>query len=81
MAGLNPGTKIKGSFDLLSEIMTREGMTRFRAYLAKHPVMTEIQKRRVMVAFLDKFARPEAIEEEPVVVAAETDPEEKVDTE
>jgi len=64
MAGLNPGTKIKGSFDLLSEIMTREGMTRFRAYLAKHPVMTEIQKRRVMVAFLDKFARPEAIEEE-----------------
>ncbi len=64
MAGLNPGTKIKGGFDLLSEIMTREGMKRFRAYLAKHPVMTEIQKRRVMVAFLDKFARPEAIEEE-----------------
>ncbi len=64
MAGLNPGTKIKGGFDLLSEIMTPEGMKRFRAYLAKHPVMTEIQKRRVMVAFLDKFARPDAIEEE-----------------
>jgi hypothetical protein len=64
MAGLNPGTKIKGGFDLLSEIMTKEGMKRFRDYLAKHPVMTEIQKRRVMVAFLDKFARPDAIEEE-----------------
>lgn len=64
MAGLNPGTKIKGGFDLLSEIMTKEGMQRFRAYLAKHPVMTEIQKRRVMIAFLDKFARPDAIEEE-----------------
>ncbi len=64
MAGLNPGTKIKGGFDLLSEIMTRDGMKRFRAYLAEHPVMSEIQKRRVMVAFLDKFAREDVIEEE-----------------
>ncbi|WP_137700018.1 hypothetical protein [Marimonas lutisalis] len=64
MAGLNPGTKIKGGFDLLAEIMTRDGMKRFRDYLAKHPVMTEIQKRRVMVAFLDKFAREDMIEEE-----------------
>lgn len=64
MAGLNPGAKIKGGFDLLSEIMTRDGMKRFRAYLAEHPAMTEIQKRRVMVAFLDKFAREDMIEEE-----------------
>ena len=64
MAGLNPGTKIKGGFTLLSEIMSKEGMKRFRAYLAEHPNMTEIQKRRVMVAFLDKFAREDMIEEE-----------------
>lgn len=64
MGGLNPGNTIKGGFDLLSEIMTRDGMKRFRAYLAEHPTMTEIQKRRVMVAFLDKFAREDMIEEE-----------------
>ncbi|PIE12548.1 MAG: hypothetical protein CSA70_09555 [Rhodobacterales bacterium] len=64
MGGLDPNQKIKGGFDLLSEIMTAEGMSRFRAYLAEHPVMTEIQKRRVMIAFLDKFAREDAIEEE-----------------
>lgn len=64
MAGLEPGTKINGGFDLLSEIMSRDGMKRFRAYLAEHPIMTETQKRRVMIAFLDKFARHEAIEEE-----------------
>lgn len=64
MAGLSPGNTIKGGFDLLSEIMTRDGMKRFRAYLAEHPTMTEVQKRRVMVAFLDKFAREDMIEEE-----------------
>ncbi|MDQ2093133.1 hypothetical protein [Rhodalgimonas zhirmunskyi] len=64
MAGLNPGTKIKGGFDLLGEIMSKEGMKRFRAYLKQHPVMTEVQKRRVMTAFLDKYARDDMIEEE-----------------
>ena len=64
MAGIEPGRKIKGGFDLLGEIMSQEGMQRFRAYLKEHPVMTEIQKRRVMVAFLDKFAREDMIEEE-----------------
>lgn len=64
MGSLEHTQKIKGSYDLLSEIMMPEGMTRFRAYLDKHPTMTEIQKRRVMVAFLDKFAIDEAIEEE-----------------
>lgn len=64
LAGIDPGSKIKGGFDLLSKIMSREGMKRFRAYLKEHPVMTEIQKRRVMTAFLDKFAREDMIEEE-----------------
>ena len=44
--------------------MTQEGMKRFRAYLAEHPVMTEMQKRRVISAFLDKFAKEDEIEEE-----------------
>jgi len=64
MAGLEEGTKITGSFDILSEIMSREGMQRFRAYLHSHPVMTEPQKRRVIGAFLDKFALADEIEEE-----------------
>lgn len=64
IAGLNPGTKIRGGFDLLGEIMSKEGMQRFRSYLKDHPVMTEIQKRRVMTAFLDKYAREDMIEEE-----------------
>lgn len=64
MAGLPAGTKVKGGFDLLRDIMSQEGMTRFRAYLAEHPNLTDKQKRRVMIAFLDKFAIPEQMEAE-----------------
>lgn len=64
MAGLAPETKIKGAFDLLHAIMSAEGMQRFRAYLRSHPDMSEVQKRRVITAFLDKFALEDEIEEE-----------------
>ena len=64
MAALEPGTAFEGEFRLLSEIMTEAGMKRFHAYVAEHPGMTEIQKRRVISAFLDKFADDEAVEEE-----------------
>jgi len=64
LGDLPEGSKITGGFDLLSEIMSREGMRRFRSYMADHPVMTDRQKRRVIAAFLDKFALPDAVEEE-----------------
>ncbi len=63
MAGIEPNVKITGAFDLLAELMTREGMSRFRSYLKEHPVMTEMQKRRVISAFLDKFVQRDQIVE------------------
>ncbi|MEP2642789.1 hypothetical protein [Roseobacter sp.] len=64
MGGVGPADDIEGSYDLLEDIMAKEGMTRFRAFLEKHPNMTELQKRRAIVAFLEAFAIPEEIEEE-----------------
>jgi hypothetical protein len=64
MAGLPDEQKIIGGFDLLSSIMSAEGMKRFRAYLKDHPVMTEHQKRRAIAAFLDKYAVDTEVEEE-----------------
>ncbi len=64
IAGLEPEEKIAGGFDLLSSIMSKEGMQRFRAYLDSHAAMSEIQKRRVIAVFLDKFALEDEIEEE-----------------
>lgn len=64
MAGLEFHEEIAGEFDLLSSIMSKEGMQRFKDYLEGHPNITEIQRRRVIAAFLDKFALDDEIEEE-----------------
>lgn len=64
LAGLVPTDSFDGEFSFLREIMSDIGMKRFRSYVESHPGMSEIQKRRVIAAFLDKFARDDAIEEE-----------------
>ena len=64
MAGLDLISGFEGEFSLLDEIMTPAGMERFKSYLSERPGISESQKRRVIAAFLDKFARDEAIEEE-----------------
>jgi len=64
MAGLDPATPVAGGTDLLRSIMSDEGMARLEAFLADHPGVTEIQKRRIYAAFLDKFAIKDEIEEE-----------------
>lgn len=64
LAGVEATVPLEGEYALLDEIMSPAGKTRFRAYLAQYPDMTEMQKRRVIAAFLDKFAIEDAIEEE-----------------
>jgi len=64
LGGLDPATEFTGEFALPQEIMTADGVTRFEAYLKSHPGMTEVQKRRVVEAFLHKFVKEDEIEEE-----------------
>ncbi|NDW00064.1 hypothetical protein [Salipiger sp. PrR002] len=63
-AGIEAERKIIGSFDLFSELVSPEAMQRFRGFLRENPQVSEAQKRRVMAAFLEKYALPEAMEEE-----------------
>ena len=55
--------RLKGGFDILTQIMETEGMRRLRGYLGTHPPQSEIQRRRILAAFLDKYAKLEEIEE------------------
>lgn len=64
ISGVEHDQKITGGFDLLATIMTDEGMNRFLNYLRTHPPKSEMQKRRVIAAFLDKYAREDQIEED-----------------
>ena len=49
---------------LLAQIMSDAGLKRLRSYLADHPPRSVEKRRRVITAFLDKFAKPDAMEEE-----------------
>ena len=63
-AGIDLERKIIGSFDVFSEIVSPEAMQRFRGFLRENPQVSEAQKRRVMMAFMEKYALPGAMEEE-----------------
>lgn len=64
IAGVSSETRITGGFDLLAAIMSPEGMNRFLNYMQQHPPQTEAQKRKIIAAFLDKYALEDEIEEE-----------------
>ncbi|MEP2718415.1 hypothetical protein [Pseudophaeobacter sp.] len=64
MSGLDLNERLNGGMDMISAIMSREGMRRLRQYLAQHPDMSEIHRRRVFAAFLDKYAKEDELEEE-----------------
>lgn len=62
VAGLPDGVRLDGEEDLLISLMSGEGMTRLRAYLESHPPASVLQRRKIVSAFLDKFALPERID-------------------
>lgn len=64
VAGLPETAKLEGEDDLLESLMSGEGMTRMRAYMEKHPPATVMQRRRIVSAFLDKFALPDRVDQD-----------------
>ncbi len=64
LAGVPEDLALEGAHDLLATIMAPEGMARYLGYLRSHPPGSAGQLRRVIGAFLDKYALPGEIEEE-----------------
>jgi len=64
VSGHDQQTQLEGEFSILSTIISESGMVRLNSYLKSHPPQNEIQRRRVVSAFLDKFALVDEIEEE-----------------
>ena len=61
VSGHAPGTVLDDAHELLTQIMSAEGLKRMQAYLASHPVTSPEMRRKVVSAFLDKFALSERI--------------------
>lgn len=64
VSGHADGTVLTDADELLASIMSSEGMTRMKTYMDSHPPQTAVQRRRIVSAFLDKFALPDRIEME-----------------
>jgi hypothetical protein len=47
--------------ELLASIMNEIGLSRMKAYCIEHPPQSVAQRRRIVTAFLEKFARPEKV--------------------
>ncbi len=64
VSGHAPGTALVDDDEVLALIMTEIGMARMKAYCAEHPPQSTAQRRRIVSAFLERFARPEQVEQE-----------------
>lgn len=64
VGGQAPGTPLVDADEVVSLIMTEAGLARMKAYMADHPPQSVAQRRRIVTAFLEKFARPEQVEME-----------------
>ena len=61
VAGFAPGTEMEDENELLAALMPPEGMKRMQAYIDTHPITSVEMRRRVVSAFLDKFALKDRI--------------------
>jgi hypothetical protein len=64
VAGLPEDVALGGDDDLLATLMPAEGLTRLQSYLSSHPPGSVMQRRKIVSAFLEKFALPEQLEAE-----------------
>ena len=61
VSGHGADTRLEDEHELLTQIMSAGGLQRMQAYLAAHPVTSPEMRRKVVSAFLDKFAVPDRI--------------------
>jgi hypothetical protein len=64
VSGHADGTALEDTDELLAGIMSPDGLVRMRNYIATHPPQSVLQRRRIVSAFLDKFALPDRVEME-----------------
>lgn len=64
MAALPSSAGLEGREDLVRAIMKPAGYRRLMAYLAKHRPENVQQRRRIVIAFLDKYAQDDAMLED-----------------
>lgn len=64
VSGHSAAVRLEDTDDLLAALMAPPGLDRMRAYVAANPPPDDARWRRIASAFLARYARPEALEQE-----------------
>ncbi|WP_420397617.1 hypothetical protein [Nioella sp.] len=64
LAGCDALAPLDGVDDLIEDLMDPAGFRRMQRYLSENPPENEMLRRRVVAAFLDKYALDDALEED-----------------
>ena len=64
VSGHDDATELEDTDELLAGIMSPDGLARMRNYVTTHPPASILQRRRIVSAFLDKFALADRIQME-----------------
>jgi len=64
VSGHDDATELDDTDELLAGIMSPDGLVRMRNYVTTHPPASIQQRRRIVSAFLEKFALPDRVEME-----------------
>lgn len=64
VSGHSANARLEDTDALLTTLLRPEGAARMRTYVAAHPPADDTQQRRIAVAFLARYGRPEAIEQQ-----------------
>jgi hypothetical protein len=62
VSGHAPGLVLEDAHDLVTSLLSADGRTRMATYIQNHPPQNAGQRRRIVSAFLDKFALPDQID-------------------
>jgi hypothetical protein len=62
VSGHDDSAALEDTDELLAGIMSEDGLARMRSYMATHPPASILQRRRIVQAFLEKFALPDRVE-------------------
>ena len=64
ITALEANVELRSGLRIVAKIIEKEGLQRLRNYLRRRTPQTEIQRRRIVTAYLDKYAIEAVVEEE-----------------
>ncbi|MDB9881432.1 hypothetical protein OAC67_04785, partial [Planktomarina temperata] len=64
LIGIDAEEPVKAGYDLIGSLLTEIGTQKMQNYFKANPPNSEKERQRVLAAFLEHYANPEAVEEE-----------------